>query len=224
MNGTWEAWGGVAIAAITSIPLAGLAAWWLAGRRGWRAALCDVGMVTGTAPWLWMILTPTGTGRSVNLVPLSDLAEVLADDRVIEQFGGNLLVFAALGFLLPVRRPWFARSYRILLAGAAASIAVETMQFALAIGRHSSVDDVLVNAAGAYLAGRLSRQLWAPRAVTDRSEPALPEEPKGASSPSRTVSASPPSPSMKIIDKRVAAGSTRTIRDEPRERHSGGVG
>ncbi|MGK8503769.1 VanZ family protein [Nocardia asiatica] len=78
-------------------------------------------MVTGTAPWLWMILTPTGRGRSVNLVPLRDLAEQLANDRVIEQFGGNLLVFAALGFLLPVRRPWFARSYRILLAGAAAS-------------------------------------------------------------------------------------------------------
>ncbi|WP_218003101.1 VanZ family protein [Nocardia asiatica] len=108
-----------------------------------------------------------------NLVPLRDLAEQLADDRVIEQFGGNLLVFAALGFLLPVRRPWFARSSRILLAGAAASIAVETAQFALAIGRHSSVDDVLINAAGACLAGQLSRHLWASRAVTDRSESAL---------------------------------------------------
>ncbi|MET7771117.1 VanZ family protein [Nocardia sp. NPDC005366] len=167
MNGTWEAWGGVAIAAIAALPVAGLAAWWLAGRRGWRAALCDVGMVMGTAPWLWMILTPTGTGRSVNLVPLRDLAEVLADDRVIEQFGGNLLVFAALGFLLPVRHPWFARSYRILLAGAAASIAVETVQFALAIGRHSAVDDVLLNAGGAYLAGLLSRHWWAPRAATE---------------------------------------------------------
>ncbi|MEW1740640.1 VanZ family protein [Nocardia beijingensis] len=167
MNGTWEAWGGVVVAAIAVIPVAGLVAWWLAGRRGRRAALCEVGMVTGTAPWLWMILTPSGTGRSVNLVPLRDLAEQLAHDRVIEQFGGNLLVFAALGVLLPVRRPWFARSYRILLAGAAASIAVETAQFALAIGRHSSVDDVLLNAAGACLAGQLSRHLWASRAVTE---------------------------------------------------------
>ncbi|MEU2174962.1 VanZ family protein [Nocardia sp. NPDC019219] len=173
----WEAWGRVVLAAVAAIPVAGLVAWWLAGRRGWRAALCDVGIVTGTAPWLWMILTPNGTGRSLNLVPLRDLAEQLADDRVIEQFGGNLLVFAALGFLLPVRRPWFTRSYRILLVGAAASIAVETAQFALAIGRHSSVDDVLFNAAGAYLAGQLSRHLWASGAVTDRSEPALPEDP-----------------------------------------------
>ncbi|QXN95410.1 VanZ family protein [Nocardia iowensis] len=157
MDGTWQAWGGVVVVAIGAIPVAGVAAWWLARWRGWRVALCDVGMVTGTAPWLWMILTPNGTGRSVNLVPLHDLAEQLADGRVIEQFGGNLLVFAALGFLLPVRWSWFARSFRILLVGAAASITVETVQFTLAIGRHSSVDDVLLNAAGACLASQLSR-------------------------------------------------------------------
>ncbi|MGW4243325.1 VanZ family protein [Nocardia sp. NPDC004722] len=126
--------------------------------------------MAGTAPWLWMILTPNGRGRSLNLVPLRDLAEQLTGDRVLEQFGGNLLVFAALGFLLPMRRPWFARSYRILLAGAAASIAVETAQFALAIGRYSSVDDVLLNAAGACLAGQLSRPLWASRPRGMRQE------------------------------------------------------
>ncbi|MEU7143612.1 VanZ family protein [Nocardia sp. NPDC046473] len=159
MNGTWESWGGVILASIAAIPVAGVAAWWLGRWRGRRAALCEVGMVLGTAPWLWMILTPKGTGRSLNLVPLRDLAEQLTDDRVIEQFGGNLLVFAALGFLLPLRLPWFARPYRILLTAAGASIVVETLQFALAIGRHSSVDDVLLNAVGAYLAA-LSVHLW----------------------------------------------------------------
>ncbi|MEU6827574.1 VanZ family protein [Nocardia beijingensis] len=202
------------VAAIAAIPVAGLVAWWLVGRRGWRAALCDVGMVTGTAPWLWMILTPTGTGRSLNLVPLRDLAEQLADDRAIEQFGGNLLVFAALGFLLPVRRPWFARSYRILLGGAAASIAVETAQFALAIGRHSSVDDVLLNAAGACLAGQLSRHLWASRAITDRSEPALPEEPTRGIDSDRDGVGQPTSPSREITEKCVAAGAIPAISDE----------
>nr|WP_198429149.1 VanZ family protein [Nocardia bovistercoris] len=153
------------------MPVAALAAWWLGRRRGWRPALCEVGIVVGTAPWLWMILTPTGTGRSLNLVPLRDLTEVLAENRTVEQLGGNLLVFAALGFLLPVRHPWFAHSHRILLTGAAASIAVETAQFALAIGRHTSVDDVLLNAVGAWSACQLSRPLWAPSPERDRPPP-----------------------------------------------------
>lgn len=164
VNGTWALWGGVVLAAIAALPVAGVVAWWLARRRGWRVALCEVGMVVGTAPWLWMILTPKGSGRSLNVVPLRDLADQLTDGRVVEQFGGNLLVFAALGFLLPLRFAWFTRSYRVLLVGACASIVVETVQFALAIGRHSSIDDVLLNATGAYLAAQLSRHWWASRA------------------------------------------------------------
>ncbi|KAA8888975.1 VanZ family protein [Nocardia colli] len=180
MNGTWTAWGDVVLAAIAAIPIAAIAAWWLARRRGRRAALCDVGMVFGTAPWLWMILTPKGTGRSLNLIPLRDLTEQLSDNRVVEQFGGNLLVFAALGFLLPIRLPWFAHPSRILLTGAAASIAVETLQYVLAIGRHSSIDDVLLNAVGALLAGILSRPWWArpdeaPRYLT--TSPGQPSRP-----------------------------------------------
>lgn len=134
-------------------------------------------MVSGTAPWLWMILTPKGTGHSMNLVPLRDLAEQLSDHRVVEQFGGNLLVFAALGFLLPIRLPWFAHPSRILLAGAAASIVVETLQYTLAIGRHSSVDDVLLNAVGALLAGILSRPWWARHHAAPSYRTTSPDQP-----------------------------------------------
>ncbi|MEV4128270.1 VanZ family protein [Nocardia sp. NPDC049707] len=161
MNGTWEAWGGVITATIAALPLAGCVAWWLARRRGvWRNALCEVGMVVGTVPWVWMILTPAGTGRSVQVVPLRDLIDQLPGDRVVEQLGGNLLVFAALGFLLPMRWGWFADPWRLLLAGAVLSGAVEVAQFALAIGRHSSIDDVLVNAVGTGLAGLASKRWW----------------------------------------------------------------
>ncbi|MFG1790764.1 VanZ family protein [Nocardia sp. NPDC049149] len=160
MDGTWDAWGGVVLVAMAAVPVGGVVAWWLARWRGWRVALCEVGMVVGTVPWLWMILTPKGSGRSVNFVPLRDLAEQAGGGRVIEQFGGNLLVFAALGVLLPVRWAWFGRSYRVLLVAAGASIVVEAAQFGLAIGRHSSVDDVLLNAVGACLAAQVSRWWW----------------------------------------------------------------
>lgn len=162
MNGTWAAWGGVILASMAALPLAGWVAWWLARRRGeWRTALAEVGMVVGTAPWLWMLLTPAGSGRSLHPVPLRDLTDQLRDDRVVEQLGGNLLVFAALGSLLPLRWAWFADPWRLLLVGACLSSAVEVLQFALGIGRHSSVDDVLVNAIGALLAGLASHRWWA---------------------------------------------------------------
>ncbi|MEV2220814.1 VanZ family protein [Nocardia vinacea] len=167
MNSTWEAWGGVITATIAALPLAGCVAWWLARRQGsWRNALCEVGVVVGTAPWLWMILTPVGAGRSVNAVPLRDLIDQLHDDRVVEQLGGNLLVFAVLGFLLPMRWAWFADPWRLLLVGAVLSSVVEVSQFALCIGRHSSVDDVLVNAIGAMLAGLASNRWWASNSRT----------------------------------------------------------
>ncbi|MFC5925572.1 VanZ family protein [Micromonospora vulcania] len=58
------------------------------------------------------------------------------------------------------------------------SLLVETLQYALDLGRISSVDDVLLNATGAALAGLLSRRWWARRS-------AAPERPVA-------VSATPP--------------------------------
>ncbi|WP_330250674.1 hypothetical protein OG874_31325 [Nocardia sp. NBC_00565] len=83
MNGTWEAWGGVILAAFAVLPLAGSLVWWLARRRGERR--------------------------------------------------------------------------------------VEGLQFALGIGRHSSIDDVLVNAIGALVAGLLSHPWWRPAVSAERA-------------------------------------------------------
>ncbi|MEV6526192.1 VanZ family protein [Longispora sp. NPDC051575] len=166
MHRTWDTWGEVIGPALAALPLAALAAWALAAWRGsWRTALCDVAMVVGTVPWVWMILSPNGSGRSLSLVPFTDLPGQIfgGTSLLVEQIGGNLLVFAALGFCLPVRWAWFGRWWRLLLVGAAASVTVEALQYALSIGRHSSVDDVLVNGVGALLAGLCSRNWWRSR-------------------------------------------------------------
>jgi glycopeptide antibiotics resistance protein len=157
----------VVVAAFAAVPVGLLVAGLLAARRGgWRDPLLEVAIVLGTAPWLWMILSPAGTGRSVNLVPFADLADVLAAAPavVVEQVGGNLLVLAALGFALPLRWRWFARPVRVAAAAGAVAVSVEVLQYLLAIGRHSSIDDVLVNVAGAVLAASCSRRWWAHRA------------------------------------------------------------
>jgi glycopeptide antibiotics resistance protein len=81
--------------------------------------------------------------------------------RAVAQMGGNLLVFAAVGALGPMRWPALAGLGRLLVGGAVASLVVETTQYALDIGRVWSVDDVLLNAAGAALGGALTRRWWA---------------------------------------------------------------
>ncbi|WP_217708400.1 VanZ family protein [Nonomuraea rhodomycinica] len=172
MARTWELWGNIIIAALLALPLAAALAWLLARRRARaghpapvRTALADVGIPAGTLPWLWMILTPATGQEGVSLVPFTDLV-TLADapaGAVLTQVGGNLLVFAALGALLPVRGPRLASVPRVAAVAAAASVTVEVLQYVLRLGRYSSVDDVLVNTAGAVLAALVTRRWWAPR-------------------------------------------------------------
>jgi hypothetical protein len=122
-----------------------------------RRALAEVAMVVGTAPWLWMILTPTSSdARGVRVVPLADLVDVLAGGGLTAffQVGGNLLVFAAFGSFAP--RRWPIGPVAVTLVAAGASLVVEVLQYTLALGRVTSVDDVLLNAAGAGLAALLS--------------------------------------------------------------------
>ena len=69
----------------------------------WRASISEIGMLVGTAPWLWMILTPTGGVGGLQLIPLRDLLDVLRGGDALVQLVGNLLAFAAFGFFLPMR-------------------------------------------------------------------------------------------------------------------------
>jgi glycopeptide antibiotics resistance protein len=82
---------------------------------------------------------------------------------VFVQVGGNLLVFASLGALLPVRTARMASAARVAAVATAASVLVETLQYGLRLGRLSSIDDVIVNAAGAVLAALVTRRWWADR-------------------------------------------------------------
>jgi hypothetical protein len=154
---------GIALITVIALPLAALTAWALARRRAaagdpspWRTSSAEVGIVYGTVPWIWMILLPGDEdGAVLSLVPLRDLATMDAGQIV-----GNLLVFAALGFLVPLRFRALASVWRVLALGAACSVLVETAQYVLRLDRVSSVDDVLLNAAGAGLAALASRPWW----------------------------------------------------------------
>lgn len=181
----WHGWVGTftGVAAITvlALPLAALAVWALAHHRSvtgapkpWRRSLVEVGIVYGTVPPVWLTMLPGSRAGSVpgrvSLVPLRDLLAILANNPLTaaDQIVGNLLVFAALGFLAPLRFAALASIPRILALTAGCSVLVETAQYVLRLDRVSSVDDVLVNTIGAVLATLASRHWW--RAVPSRDD------------------------------------------------------
>ncbi|QXE37172.1 VanZ family protein [Streptomyces sp. GMY02] len=180
-HGCFDTFNGVVLITLVTLPLAALVVWALARRRraagvttAWRMSLAEVGMVHGTVPFVWMTMMPgSGAGTAparVSLVPLRDLVVMGAGGIV-----GNLLIFAALGFFAPMRFAALASVPRILALGAGCSALIETAQYVLRLDRVSSVDDVLVNAAGAVLAALASRRWWrtTAEAPSDRSHPAL---------------------------------------------------
>lgn len=182
MLNTWQEWvgteTGVVVGSTLGIPLAVLAMLLLAlyrkrttHPRPWRTALADVGMVYGTLPWVWIIMLPgaePGTPGELSLVPFADLVD-LVEHRDAGQIVGNMLVFAALGFFAPLRFAALRSVWRVLVFAAGCSAFLEILQFVLRLDRVSSVDDVLLNAAGAALASLASRWWW-------RSKPAPVEE------------------------------------------------
>ena len=171
----WHGWlglyGGVAAITLAALPLVALAVWGLARRRrrsgssparAWRTAAAEVGIVYGTIPWIWITMLPgsqagTVPGR-VSLVPLRDLVTMGT-----VQIVGNLLIFAALGLLAPLRFAALASVPRVLAVAACGSTLIETAQYVLRLDRVSSVDDVLLNTLGAGLAALVSRRWWLPR-------------------------------------------------------------
>jgi glycopeptide antibiotics resistance protein len=194
-HGCYDTENGVVLMTLVGLPLAALVIWALAHRRraagvtwAWRMSLAEVGMIYGTVPFLWMTVMP-GTGAGIvpgrlTLVPLRDLITMGPIG-----IGGNLLIFAALGFFAPMRFAALASVPRILALGAGCSLVVETAQYVLRLDRVSSVDDVLVNAAGAALAALASRHWWRTTAEapspTPPGQPATAEQPRGAVAPVR---------------------------------------
>jgi hypothetical protein len=155
--------------AFALLPFAFAAAWALAARRirrgrprreAWLYSLAEVGAVVGSVPLLFLGLTSREGANAVQLVPFVDLADLAGAGprRIVEQLAGNLFVFAAAGFFLPIR---FSIGLGTVAVGAVlAAVTLEALQFTFLTGRVVSVDDALMNAFGAVLAALASRRWW----------------------------------------------------------------
>jgi glycopeptide antibiotics resistance protein len=130
------------------------------------ARMSEAGIVFGTLPWLYLTMRSGQAGPDeVYWLPLSDLIRLAAGPPgfLVIQVVGNLLVFAAAGFLLPVRFAGFASLPRVVAVAAVGSLGIELTQLFAHNGRVFSVDDIWLNAAGAGLAAAASRRWWTNR-------------------------------------------------------------
>jgi glycopeptide antibiotics resistance protein len=69
----------------------------------------------------------------------------------IRQVGGNLLLGAPFGVLLPVAAPKARGVWRVLLTTLTVMVLVELTQGAIVAGRSFDIDDVILNTTGALL-------------------------------------------------------------------------
>jgi glycopeptide antibiotics resistance protein len=103
-------------------------------------------------------LLPIAWGRRPSnhgpqLVPFEGIVGELEDspvERLAELFG-NVLLFAPLGFLLPLLVPAIRRWWQTLAVGAGVSLLIELYQLVWPGVRKASVTDLLMNALGAVL-------------------------------------------------------------------------
>ncbi|WP_411072308.1 VanZ family protein [Streptomyces sp. cmx-4-25] len=135
-----------------------------AGAGGGRIVFGVVALLA-LVPFLLVTLTHGyGTENRISAVPFREILDAsahsdvdLSDVRAVNLIGNVLLLVpfgAAAAFLWAGRR----RVLKTALAGAAFSLIVEVAQYALSLGRVSSVDDVLLNTAGAALGAFLVRR------------------------------------------------------------------
>lgn len=102
----------------------------------------------------------------INITPFNEVYEIISNTyiagisevvkQLIFQIGGNILMFAPFGFLLPLLRRSANNVIRMLLISSITSFLIEFIQLSvsLAIGvcfRYADIDDIITNVLGALI-------------------------------------------------------------------------
>lgn len=109
-----------------------------------------------TLVWLTLRPRPAGKRLPLDLVPLNNIVDVLREGRSVSyedagQVLGNIALFVPLGWLVPMLWPKMRSVLRVVALGGAISIVIELAQLLFFPGRQSSLDDVILNVAGAFV-------------------------------------------------------------------------
>ncbi|MEV7870039.1 VanZ family protein [Streptomyces sp. NPDC088124] len=169
------------------------------------AFVCLVGFAAVLAE---LTLTPSPVSAGMagsNLRPGHSLRQYAEDYTFLaacKQIGGNLLMGAPFGVILPLLMPPRHRMVRVVLLTAVVMTLVELAQGAMVEGRAFDVDDVILNTSGALIAylllgRRVSRRfhmLSAPSPRGAKPEPEPKKKPEPGPGPKAARKAVKPKP------------------------------
>ncbi|WP_373163106.1 VanZ family protein [Agathobaculum sp. Marseille-P7918] len=124
--------------------------------------LLGVGLVTG--PSLYQLLMGRLPEPKLELIPFSDIIGVI-EHAITHHHGaditlnifGNIILFVPLGLVLPLFWQYFDRARHTILFAAGLSLSIELIQ--LVAGGVTSVDDLILNTAGAAIGFVLAKLL-----------------------------------------------------------------
>jgi glycopeptide antibiotics resistance protein len=105
---------------------------------------------------------------TLSLVPFEEIAELAGRDGAVSLVLGNLWLYAPAAFFLQLRVPRLSSAW-IVAGGTGLSMTMEILQLLFVTDRSASVDDVLLNAAGAALGAGVARLLRALARAARRS-------------------------------------------------------
>ena len=124
--------------------------------------LMGVGLVTG--PSLYQMLVGRLPEPKLELIPFVDIFKVITDSianhhgaGITLNIFGNILLFVPLGLFLPLFWRYFGRAKCTILFGFGVSLSIELIQ--LIAGGVTSVDDLILNTAGAAVGFALAKLL-----------------------------------------------------------------
>jgi VanZ like family len=122
--------------------------------EAFATALLDVSLVASIGSVLALTLPPSiPAPRTVNLVPFGELVRVPAVlwGTALSQMAANVLLFAPLGLLMPLKWRSLDSYWRVVAIAAVASTVIEATQFVIGGGRQTTVTDVILNTSGVVL-------------------------------------------------------------------------
>ncbi len=190
MGWVWRSYADeLAVVAFIGVPVCLGIAWvfhrWqgVIGERneGVRNVLLNGLLLASVLPFLYATLSHGyGIQRTVSLVPFREVfvsfrsPQAALSDVTLLNLGGNAALLFLFGALIPMRYRVFAGAGRVAALAALLSVSVEIAQYALSVGRVSSVDDVLLNTGGAVIGALLTRRWWRSRGTDPMALAATP--------------------------------------------------